>query len=342
MTNPFTNAYDMAAMTAAINKLPNLYGRLNEMNLFPFSPINTTSVMVEQRNGTLNIVRSRPRGAAPDKSTADKRQLRSFAVPHLPVEDVLLPDDYQNVRAFGSDNAMESQASIMANKLQRMRNILDQTLEYLRMGALKGIILDADATTLYNLYNEFNIPSTTTAGTVGSWLTVEFDLDDEDEDVITHCLNVKRHIEMNLRGERMTGVRGLCDSVFFDALTTHPKVTAAYQRWQDGRALFSDNRKGFTFGEITFEEYGATWTDHDGTARAAIAASHCHFFPEGTGDTFSTICAPGNFIETANTMGQPYYARQEERKLGQGIDLWAESNILPLCRRPEVLVHGNA
>ena len=61
MTNPFTNAYDMAAMTAAINKLPNLYGRLNAMNLFPFAPINTTSVLVEQKNGTLNIVRSRPR-----------------------------------------------------------------------------------------------------------------------------------------------------------------------------------------------------------------------------------------------------------------------------------------
>lgn len=342
MTNPFTNAYDMAQMTAAINKLPNLYGRLNAMNLFPFAPINTTSVLVEQKNGTLNIVRSRPRGAAPDKSTADKRQLRSFAIPHLPVEDVLLPDDYQNVRAFGSDNALETEASIMASKLQRMRNILDQTLEYLRMGALKGIILDADASTLYNLYNEFNIPSTTTAGTVGSWLTVEFDLDDEDEAILTHCLEVKRHIEMNLRGEQMTGIRGLCDATFYDALTTHPKVEKAFAAYQAlNQNLAEDYRRGFRFGGVTFEEYGATWTDHDAVARPAIAAGHCHFFPEGTGDTFSTICAPGNFVETANTMGQPYYARQEARKFNAGIDLWAESNVLPICKRPEVLVHGN-
>jgi len=344
--NPFTDSgYAMAEMTAAISKLPNLYGRLNQMNLFPVAGIATTTLLVEQRNGTLNIVRSRPRGAPADKATADKRELRSFVIPHLPVEDVLLPGDYQNVRAFGSTNTMESQASVMARKLQKMKNILDQTLEYLRMGALKGIILDADGSTLYNLYNEFNIAATAVAGTpqVGRWLTVDFALADEDTDVITKCLSVKRHVEMNLRGEQMNGIRGLCDSVFYDALTTHPKVEKAFGAYMAlNQSLGVDYRKGFTFGGIVFEEYGATWTDHDAVARPAIAASHCHLFPEGTGDTFETSVAPGNFIESANTIGQLYYARQEAKRLGQGIDLWAESNPLPICKRPEVLVHGDA
>jgi hypothetical protein len=50
------------------------------------------------------------------------------------------------------------------------------------------------------------------------------------------------------------------------------------------------------------------------------------------------VANSGNFLETANTMGQPYYAKQEPRKFNAGIDLWAESNVLPICKRPEVLV----
>lgn len=334
MLNPFTaTGYDLIALTAAIQKLPNLYGRINDLGLFPFDGIATTSVGVEQINGALNIVRSRPRGAAPDKVIADKRALRTFAVPHLNVEDVLLPEDFQNVRAFGSETGAETMANIMARKLQKMKNILDQTLEYLRMGALKGIILDADGSTLYNLYTEFSI----------SPQTVDFALDDDETDVLAKCLSVKRHVETNLKGERMSGIRVLVDGTFYDALVAHPSVEKAFASYMAlNQDLASDYRRGFRFGGLVFEEYPAVWTDHDGVSRLAIASGEGHCFPEGTSQTFRTVVAPGNFLETANTIGQPYYAKQEEKKYGQGVDVYAESNVLPICLRPEVLVKVTA
>jgi len=332
MTNPFTGTgYDMVSMTAAINKLPNLYNRL--MPIFAPGSIATTSLTVEQMNGTLNIVRSRPRGAPADKVIADKRALRVFSVPHIPVEDVLLPDDYQNVRAFGSDNAMETQATIMARKIGKMKNILDQTREYLRVGALKGIILDADGSTMYNLYTEFSITPK----------VVDFVLDDEDTDVRAKCEEVLDHIETHLFGETMTGVHVFVDRVFFTALVSHPSVEKAFAQYQAlNQNLASDYRQRFEFGGLTFEVYRATWTDKDGTARPAIASGKGHAFPEGTGNTFEEIAAPGNFLETANTMGIEYYARQQPRKYNAGIDMWAESNVLPMCKRPEVLVEVQA
>ncbi|MBE0660736.1 MAG: major capsid protein, partial [Bryobacteraceae bacterium] len=42
--------------------------------------------------------------------------------------------------------------------------------------------------------------------------------------------------------------------------------------------------------------------------------------------------------ETANTLGLPLYAKQEPRKFGRGTDLHSQSNPLPICHRPEVLV----
>lgn len=338
MTNPFTGTgFDMAAMTAAINKLPNLYNRATQ--IFPEQPINTTTVLVEQSNGSLNIIRSRERGAPADKAQADKRALRSLVIPHIPISDVVLPHEIQNVRAFGSENSMETQAMGLARKLQKMKNMIDQTREFLSVGALKGIILDADGSTLYNLFTEFGITSASNPGDIGKYLSFDCVLDNDATDVIKKCLAVKRHIEKNLRGETMTGIRCLASPEFYDALTTHPSVVQAFAAYQAlNQNLADDYRRGFRFGGIVFEEYNASWTDKDGNSRVAIAANKGICYPEGTGNTFETVVAPGNFIETVNTMGVAYYARQQEKPLGQGMDLWAEANVLPICKRPEVLV----
>jgi hypothetical protein len=42
--------------------------------------------------------------------------------------------------------------------------------------------------------------------------------------------------------------------------------------------------------------------------------------------------------ETANTLGQVLYAKQEPRKFERGTDLHTQSNPLPMCHRPGVLV----
>ena len=39
-----------------------------------------------------------------------------------------------------------------------------------------------------------------------------------------------------------------------------------------------------------------------------------------------------------NTIGQPLYAKQEPRKLDRGTDLHTQSNPLPMCHRPGVLI----
>ena len=48
--------------------------------------------------------------------------------------------------------------------------------------------------------------------------------------------------------------------------------------------------------------------------------------------------APADFNETANTLGQALYAKQEPRKFDRGTDLHTQSNPLPMCHRPGVLI----
>jgi len=331
MLNPFSNdAFQMVALTAAINKLPVNFGRLAQMNLMPAEGVRTRTILIEELNGVLTLLPTLPVGAPPTLGTQAKRKVRSFVIPHIPHEDVVLPEEVQGLRAFGSENEVEALAALIARKLAAMRAKMEITWEHLRMGALKGVILDADGSTLYDLYSEFGITAK----------TVNFALTTASTEVLLKILEVKRHIEDNLRGEFMTGIYCLCSPGFFDALTTHPKVKEAYARWQQGQILFSDNRTNFTFAGITFEEYRGQATDPNGTVRKFIADDEAHFFPLGTATTFRTYFAPADFNETANTIGLPLYAKQAPRKFDRGTDLHVQSNCLPLCTRVECLVKG--
>jgi hypothetical protein len=320
----------MVALTAAINRIPNNYGRLEQLNLMPAEGVRTRTILIEEMSGVLNLLPTMPVGAPSSLGTQGKRKVRSFVIPHIPHDDVVLPEEVQGLRAFGSENDLEALSNLIARKLQNMRNKHAITLEHLRMGALKGVILDADGSTLYNLYTEFDITPK----------TVTFALTTNTTEVLLKILEVKRHIEDNLRGEFMTGIYCLCSQGFFDALTTHAKVKEAFQYFQRSQQLGNDYRAGFTFGGITFEEYRGQATDVAGNVRKFIADDEAHFFPLGTASTFRTYLAPADFNETANTLGMPLYAKQAPRKFERGTDVHTQSNPLPICLRPEVLVKG--
>ena len=238
------------------------------------------------------------------------------------------PEETQGIRAFGSEGELAALSDVLAMHLQSMRDKHAITLEHLRMGALKGVILDADGSMLYDLFDEFGITAK----------TINFQLDVATTDVKAKCLELKRYLEDNLRGEFMTGVHVLVSAEFFDALTSHAKVEKAYERWQQGEVLRSDQRSGFTFAGIRFEEYRGQATDPEGTVRRFIADGEGHAFPLGTSQTFATYFAPADFNESVNTMGQPLYAKQDARKFERGTDLHTQSNPLPMCHRPGVLV----
>jgi hypothetical protein len=329
MLNPFSNsAFSMMALTDAINILPNSYGRAESLGIFRTKSTRFRHIAVEERNGVLNLLPTQLPGSPATVGVRGKRAVRTFTIPHIPHEDVVLPEEVQGLRAFGSETELMSISDVLTDHLQAMRNKHAITLEHLRMGALKGKILDADGSVLLDLFSEFEITEK----------TINFALSTPTTDVKAKCIELTRHIEDNLKGEYMTEIRALVSSEFFDALTSHAKVKEAYERWQDGAMLRDDMRSGFPFGGLIFEEYRGQATDPDGNVRRFIAANQGHAFPIGTLETFVTYFAPADFNETVNTLGKPLYAKQEPRRFDRGTDLHTQSNPLPMCLRPSVLV----
>jgi len=123
MTNPFSSdAFGAVALTAAINILPNRYGKLEEMNLMPPRPVRLRQIAIEERNGVLSLLPTAVVGSPGTVGKRGKRKMRSFIVPHIPHDDVVLPEEVQGIRAFGSEGELAALSDVLALHLQSMRD----------------------------------------------------------------------------------------------------------------------------------------------------------------------------------------------------------------------------
>ena len=73
------------------------------MNLFPQKSVRTRNIAVEEMNGVLNLLPTQIPGGNATVGTRGKRKMRSFTIPHIPHDDVVLPEEVQGIRAFGSE-----------------------------------------------------------------------------------------------------------------------------------------------------------------------------------------------------------------------------------------------
>lgn len=327
----FSNsAFSLTSLTDAINKVPFVPGRLGQLGIFDESGVSTTSVMIEEREGSLSLIETSPRGAPATQNLHNKRKARSLVVPHIALEDTVLADEVQNVRAFGTENALEGVQNVVNLRLAEMARKHDATLEHLRIGAIKGQVLDADGTSvLYDLFGEFGVTQHT---------EIDFDLDNATPAkgaVRKKCHDVVRKVEDELGAAPYTYVHAFCSATFFDDLVSHPEVEESYRRYQESAFLRAGLvRKSFEYAGITFEEYRGKVGNVD-----FIADGKAHFFPVGVPGLFRQYNAPADFVETANTIGLPRYAKQAvDQEFGRWVKLHTQSNPLPICTRPKVLI----
>ena len=318
------DAFSVATLTAAIQESPYVPGRVGLLGLFESEGITTTTVQIEKDGNTLSLVESKERGAPGVVVDGDKRQMIPFNTIHLPQSATIGADAIQNVRAFGSESETEAVQTVVNARLGKMRRNLDATIEHHKIGAIKGQIVDADGSTvLLNLFTAFGLTQQTKAMALGTSGTK----------VRTKCLEVLDMIEDELGAGSWTGVRVLCGRAFFKEFVEHANVKAAYERYMDGAALRDDVRGGFEFAGIVWEQYrGAV-----GSTKF-VADDEAYAFPEGVPEMFITRYAPADYMETVNTNGLPYYAKQEPMAFNKGIALEAQSNPICICTRPRAVI----
>lgn len=340
-----TDAFGVISLSDAINKQPLMPQKIALQGLFENGGVSSTSVMIEELNGTLNLIPTAPRGGAPWQAVRDGRSARSLVIPHLPTADTIMADEVSGVRMFGSETEVEIVDTVVNARLAKLSMELDMTIEWHRIGALKGEVLDADSSSIYNLFTEFGVTQET---------EIDFDLDNGSPAagaVRQLCHDVIRLIRANMGGAGWSGVACMCGETFFDQLVSHPEVATAYERavaFQAAQAAGVSGPGGFAraglvdmlvnFAGITFWEYSNTMGSETAVAVDPLKA---HFYPVGAPGLFVTRYGPANYIETVNTVGIPKYSKAAvDADFQKWVKVEAQTNSLNLCTRPKVLIPG--
>lgn len=319
------DAFSVVSLTESINLLPYMPARLGQLNLFRQVPVRTPTAVIEFREGKLVLIPTQARGSRENVVGSGKRNVRTLSIPHLPLDAAVLADDVMGIRAFGSEDQLEPISAVVNEKLEQLKQSHELTWEWHRMGALTGVVLDADGTSeLYNLFDLFNVTET----------EVEFDFTDEDT-VKLGAESLKRTMRHKMGGIPYTGIHALCGDQFWDALVTSAAAKAAYNRWNDGQ-FFREGQSAFPWCGITWENYDGYLNDDFNFIDPEVA----RFFPTGSPNLFQVALAPADFMETVNTLGQPYYAKQERMPFDKGVNIHSQSNPLHFCTRPQVLIKG--
>jgi major capsid protein E len=334
-------------LSESVNRIPNNYGLLQALNLFPAQGSISTIIEINIEDGTIRVLPAKERGASSTPGDRGNRKSIFIEVPHFPAEDLITPRDLQNmINIVANSRTPRTLADEMAKRLFTIRGKHSITREWVRMGALKGLITDGNGDTLIDLYAAFGITKK----------TVDFVLGTAGTDIIAKCTEVRNSIASNLKGEVMNAVEVIVSTSFFNELIQHAKVEKFWVNWSGAQALAQPayapgtgpiDRNGqptalgrsFVFQNILFREYnGQAPIGKARTATPFVADGYGVAYPAGTMNTFETWDAPPNDIRFVNQPGQEVSISPKILDHGEGVELKSQSNPLAICKRPEVLV----
>jgi hypothetical protein len=325
------DAFSVSQLTQTIVDIPRVPTRLGDMGLFAEYGINTPTMMIERTGSSLQLVPTAPRGGVRQTIQSQNRKLIPVATVHLPQGATILADEVYGVRAFGSETEVMSMQNLVRQKLATAKGNLDLTLEYHRIGALKGLVLDSDGTTeILDVYDLFGMTQETQFWNIATSGTTA--------DPKQLCVDLKRKIRAKLGGRSFTRVRCMVSEGFFDKLVGHANMKKAWELWQQGQYGRTDQ------SESDFEFAGVVFSIYEGGTSAGdfIADGIGYAYPEGVPRMFQTAYSPADYMETVNTLGAPYYAKQERMPFDKGIQMETQSNPICLNTLPEAVIKLSA
>ena len=338
----FDNGASLVEWTDEILNLDNQYGLINGLGLFDAKGVSQTSIVFDKVNSTTTLLPqvSRRSGAA---TKGVGRSMQTFSLPlgYFKHEDSIVGEDIQGYRKPGTAGDAETFADVRIEKLTDMRMQVDQTLEYMKMQAIKGVTKTPDGATLADMFTEFSV----------SQQTVAFALATSTTDVDGKIAELKRKMTSSLRtGGVISGIDLIVDDLFFDKLVSHPNIRAAYASYQNSGAqrLRDDMSQYMSWGVVDhfehrgvrFMTYDAIFNLPDGTTEAAVAANTGHAVPRGTRNLFKGFYGPTAKLAGAGAPGREMFAYEYADPRGNSWDLEVETAPLFVCTQPLVLVEA--
>lgn len=319
------------AMTRAMRLIPYVPGYLGSLNLFSVDRVRDTRVALRRINGKVTLIPTTLRGGDPVIGSDEAAAEVYLQTPRLAKRQRKQAHELQNLRSLDNPDQLVTVQDEITRIQANQRRDLELTLEYHRMGAITGKLLDADGTTvLANFYTLFGISEPA---------LIDMRLDEPDADIRGIVTGIVRTMRTAGKGAVtiQSRIMALCGDNFWDALVGHKQVVETY-RAQEGARL----REGVAYGTLDFG--GVTWVNYRGTddgSTVSVNTDQARFFPTNAPDVFGVAYAPFEAEGFENTPGEDVYSiivRDRER------GFWFQPEIysypLHYCRMPELLLRA--
>ena len=328
----YGNGFKVTDLTEELVSIPNEYGLINQLGIFDVEPVSQHTVTFEASDRVIGLIGDKVRGERNNVSKDGKRVMRSYAIPHFPLDDYITPQDVQGQRAYGEEG-VERLASVQARKLTTIRKSHAATLETARAKMItSGDIYAPNGTVVGNVYTDFGVTRK----------QVAMDLTNAVTDVLGKQREIVDHIQDNIMsGEMPTEIVAICSSGFFDKYVDNAQVKEAYKFYTSTQEpLRNGTWDQFRHGSLTLIRYDGSYKDANGNSVALIPADEAYFIPLGTADSFKTYFSPANKFDLANTLGEQAYVFVYEDGKGSKIEIESEANLLNLMKRPQCVVRA--
>ena len=335
----YFNSFKQADFVEGVLQIGNQYGYVNSRDYFSMKSTNQNAIVFDVDKASTTLLPQVNRG------TRATTQGREHAVNSLALKlayfkhmDRLTNEDIQGWRAPGQPES-ETIARATAEKLTDMRRVWDQTNEYMKIQAIKGIFKTPDGTVMANMFTEMGVTQN----------TFDFNLGTSTTNVDGVIAQLKRTMGRNIQDlGSMAGVEILVDPTFFDKLISHPNLKAAYSYYlNSGKQELRDDLSSymkwgimdeFTHRGVRFIAYDATFNLPTGGTEVAFAPNTGTAYPLGVRDLFRGYNGPSTKLSEANQPGQPVFMRTYLDDRDENIEFELESAPLYFSTRPAALI----
>jgi hypothetical protein len=346
-TRALSNGSRVVDWTEEVNSIPNQYGMFNGMGLFTGKGVSTESIIFDKNTSTTTMIPQTNRRQG-DGFKNKERSLETFsiALPYFKHVDAIFPGDVQGWRQGGTPDQAEDLPNVRMEKFDDMRRNADQTREYMKISAVKGVTVDPEGNTIVDAFTEFGV----------SQKEVDFALGTAATNIDAKIAEVKRYVAKNAKqGGAIGKIEVPCSPEFFDALTTHSKMVAAYNQYQNsGKQLNRDDLSmyekwgvvdKFEHKGILFWSYDAVFNQPDGTEVRAFGTDSTsitkqvgYSIVKGMPGLYRGFFGPANTLSGANKPGTEFFLHEYRDPKDRFLELELEMSPLYFLTVPLVSV----
>ncbi len=329
------DAFSTVSMLDTVDSMDYQPDGLGNMGIFTPRPVRTETVAIESRNGVLGLIQTSQRGAPLEQANLGKRKLRDFRTSRIAKGDRITASEIAFVRGHGEEQQVVMLQQEIARRLSGPEGLMSQmelTMENMRLGAIQGIVTDADDSVIYNWFTEFGVSAATEIAFNLAAMTAG--------DLRIECNKVSRAMKRASKGAwgASARVHAMCGDNFWDELTSMDEVRAIYLNRGDSQYVQGGGAfESFVYGGIVWENYQGT----DDNSTVAIGSDLVKFFPTNAPGAFLEVLSPGEQFSHQGQLGQRAYP-MIVRDLARDtyVDLETYSYPLLVCTRPAMLQSG--